>query len=231
MTSQLHTVLKRLLGYKDGGKLLDIGAGTGLLLSLAEKHFEIFGTEVSVEAIRIARERYGIHLIEGDVETIDFGGKQFDVILLGQVLEHVQYPGKTLHICKSLLKPDGILYLSVPNEPLYSLRMLIPGFLSRIGRKKYEHFMRNGLRKIDCNSMKEIHLSHFSEPMLRRFLKSLKFKLIDGDMDFVDPLILKRWPFQILRHSVYCLARLLRMCTGIYIYNVFWLIAKKEGHS
>lgn len=45
----------------------------------------------------------------------DFPSLQFDVIISGQVLEHVRKPWKWIHSLASILKPNGIIFISAPN--------------------------------------------------------------------------------------------------------------------
>jgi 2-polyprenyl-3-methyl-5-hydroxy-6-metoxy-1,4-benzoquinol methylase len=219
-------LLQRILGFKGSGDLLEIGAGIGHFISLARRHFSCTGTEISSEAVEIAKSRFGVDLLQGEAESLDFGGKEFDVVVLFHVLEHLPYPGRTLCHCKNLLKPDGILYIAVPNEALYSLRVLLPALLSLIGIKKYRSFSHKGFRRIGMG-LEEIHLSHFSEPALRRFLKSEGFSMAGSGMDFIDPFTHRKGAIQIPRHALYYASRAIYALTGINTYNSLWIAAKK----
>src|SRR5687768_13082588 len=54
------------------GKLLDVGTGIGQFMHFARAHFEVTGTEISSTAIRIARDKYGLELRQGTLETLEF---------------------------------------------------------------------------------------------------------------------------------------------------------------
>ncbi len=221
-------LLQRILRFKQSGNLLDVGAGIGQFLHVAQSSFAVSGTEISSEGVSIAKERFGITLEQGEIESIDFAGKQFDVIVMHQVLEHVPFPGKTIDYCKSLLKPGGVFYISVPNEAPYSLRMLLPGLLSVTGKKKYRSFSLNGHRKIDYTAMEEIHLSHFSEPVLRNILKSKGFNIIESNIDFIDPLMFSKGSVQCMRHAIYYGTKIINALFKINMYNCFWITARKQ---
>jgi SAM-dependent methyltransferase len=229
LNKQWKNLLKRIMQFKASGDLLDIGAGIGQFLFFAKKYFNVFGTEISTEAIAIAKEKFDVNLSQGEIEQVDFGDRQFDILVMHQVLEHLQNPGGTIDHCRSLLKPGGIFYVSVPNEAPYSLRMIAPAILSLLGRKKYKAFSLKGFRKIDFDSMEEIHLSHFSESTLKNAIKQKGFEIVSSNIDFIDPLIYSKWPVQIIRHVVFSIAYLIRLVLKINIYNCLWIAAKKKA--
>lgn len=228
LNRQWKNLLKRIRTFKVSGDLLDIGAGIGQFLFFARKFFSVFGTEISSEGITLAKEKFNIILSQGEIEQVDFGDRKFDIIVMHQVLEHLQHPGRTIDYIRSILKPDGVFYISVPNEALYSLRMITPAILSLIGRKKYKQFSLMGFRKIDFNTMEEIHLSHFSEPVLKRALHKKGFEIVANNIDFIDPLIYGKWPIQIIRHAIFAIAIMVRFVLKINIYNCLWIAAKKK---
>jgi len=103
--------LERLVGGPKS--ILDIGCGNGAFLDLVrESGWTIAG--VDIKLAEDARES-GCPLWEGRLQDIDFAGNTFDVVRLNHVLEHTQNPLEELKICRSILKPGGILFISVPN--------------------------------------------------------------------------------------------------------------------
>ncbi|MDO6673988.1 class I SAM-dependent methyltransferase [Tenacibaculum sp. 1_MG-2023] len=92
--------------------ILDIGAGTGDFLKVCEKGgWRINGVEPSEKARDFAKNK-NINLVE-DISKID--NKQFDVITLWHVLEHIPNLTEYVQQLKSLLKPNGFLIIAVPN--------------------------------------------------------------------------------------------------------------------
>lgn len=64
--------LKKLLRRSAQGNLLDIGAGIGQFLHHAQPLFtEVTGTEVSESAVTIAKQKYGLALLAGQVQGLD----------------------------------------------------------------------------------------------------------------------------------------------------------------
>ena len=96
------------------GRLLEVGcAGGWLLKHAAERGWNAEGVELSADAVAHARG-LGLEVFQGDVLAARMPGEAFDLVYLGDVLEHVPDCRATLAECVRLLKPGGILYLRGP---------------------------------------------------------------------------------------------------------------------
>jgi 2-polyprenyl-3-methyl-5-hydroxy-6-metoxy-1,4-benzoquinol methylase len=94
------------------GKLLDIGSGTGDFLATAkQKNWTVYGVEPSEEA-RVLSEKKGIKVSE---DLTKISEKEFDVITLWHVLEHVPNLENYISEISNRLKPSGTLIVAVPN--------------------------------------------------------------------------------------------------------------------
>jgi len=101
-------------------KILDLGCGTGEFLSeLSKIGFTVFGTDFDEEAIKIAKKRFGLENVFAD-SFEDFFEKlrseKFDVITFFEVLEHLDDHEKFITNIKKILKPKGMIALSVPSR-------------------------------------------------------------------------------------------------------------------
>jgi SAM-dependent methyltransferase len=98
------------------GALLDVGCATGEFLHVAHRGgWRVTGIEWMEVIAAEARQRYGLTVFAGELEAAPLPDHAFDVITLWDVLEHVPSPRRTLTTCRRLLKPDGVLLLSIPN--------------------------------------------------------------------------------------------------------------------
>jgi SAM-dependent methyltransferase len=117
--------LRRYRG-SHGGRLLEIGCGTGDFLAEAQAAgFDVAGVEVSADAVRAARARVGesaVHL--GELPDVAPGLGTFDVCVLWDVLEHARNPLDLLREARALLRPDGVLALATPSLDSWSARLL-----------------------------------------------------------------------------------------------------------
>jgi GT2 family glycosyltransferase/2-polyprenyl-3-methyl-5-hydroxy-6-metoxy-1,4-benzoquinol methylase len=112
-----HTILIELTGCDK--QVLEIGTSTGYISKILKEHGNrVTGIEIDPEAGSLA-EQYCDRMIIADVESLDFdkafNGQVFDVILLGDVLEHLKNPGCILETVQKFLKSDGYLVVSLPN--------------------------------------------------------------------------------------------------------------------
>jgi len=104
------------------GPFLDIGTATGaFLVALRNLGFtSVHGVEPSREAVRVARETYGLDVITGDTQAARTWGVGFAVVSLSNVLEHLVDPGAALRNAAELLTAAGGLYLNVPDAARFS---------------------------------------------------------------------------------------------------------------
>jgi len=94
------------------GMILDIGAGTGDFLSVAQNDgWKTIGVEPSDKAKGIAKEK-GVSFVEN---TSELESHSCDVISMWHVLEHVPDLDQQIKELKRLLKPNGTLIVAVPN--------------------------------------------------------------------------------------------------------------------
>lgn len=94
------------------GLILDIGAGTGDFLNVAQNDgWKTVGVEPSDKAKAIAKNK-GVSFVEN---TSELENHTFDVISMWHVLEHVPNLEEQIKELKRLLKPSGTLIVAVPN--------------------------------------------------------------------------------------------------------------------
>lgn len=108
------------------GKLLEVGAGTGDTLIYAKENGyakEAYG----VELFKLENSNQLSSVIDGfyiaNIEdcNLEYADKTFDVIILGDVLEHLVDPYKVIEYLKKILKDDGVLISSIPNIRYYKV--------------------------------------------------------------------------------------------------------------
>lgn len=108
--------LRKILEFKQCGRILDIGCGTGEFLNgMKMNGWETFGVEKDRSAVKFAKSAYKLNVKAGELVEADFEKKGFDVITLWHVLEHVYFPVDEFNLIKELLKDDGILLIALPN--------------------------------------------------------------------------------------------------------------------
>lgn len=106
------------------GVLLDIGCSTGLFLNqMRTEGWQPTGVEFSSHAADYARNTFGLDVFTGTVEQAQFPSDHFDVVTMWDVLEHVLDPLHTLYEVQRILKPGGLLAVSLPNPDSIGARL------------------------------------------------------------------------------------------------------------
>ena len=143
-------------------KILEIGSAFGWLVEfLHNKGYDIEGLEINGDYRDIYRERTGKELFSFDIleDSKDIREREeaYDCLLLFHVLEHIRNPVGFVNSATKLLKPGGIIYIDVPNNDDYMMKI----------NKEYEafHYVR-------------AHLSYFSPKTLAKLLKMCNYNNI-----------------------------------------------------
>jgi len=144
-------------------KLIDYGCGWGDFLDVVNGYgIDVIGYEVDRIKIEHLRER-GHPVAVEIAELKSFG--PFDVFVMLSVLEHLQDPGSALRLAKELLKPNGLLVLSVMD---YRSKYI----------EKNARRLRRGLPPLTRNLNPVEHVNVFDYNSLMSLLKRYDFKLI-----------------------------------------------------
>jgi len=102
--------------------LLDIGCGSGNLLSVLKKSgFEnIYGSDFSNESVSLNSQKFGTRIFYADIREIKFfEGRIYDVVICSDVLEHIQDDKTAVKNIGRILNDNGILIISVPYNMKY----------------------------------------------------------------------------------------------------------------
>jgi SAM-dependent methyltransferase len=107
--------LDRLESHVDVGSILDVGCANGEFLKAARgRGWQVFGADPS--AARAEVEAHGIKLVGTTVRDADIADGSVDAVTFWDVLEHVTDPIADLTHARELLKPEGVLGLTVPDS-------------------------------------------------------------------------------------------------------------------
>ena len=108
-------LIAQLVGGPDL-RVLDLGCRTGALTQHYAEGNVLVGVDVDQRALEQASARLGIDTVWADVEDeLPFPDDSFDVVVAGELLEHLADPAAAVAHVRRVLKPGGRFVGSVPN--------------------------------------------------------------------------------------------------------------------
>jgi ubiquinone/menaquinone biosynthesis C-methylase UbiE len=102
--------------YTAGKTVLDIPCGTGWGTSLIDNAKEIYGVDISSEAIQYAQSHFKATFSEGSMHNLSFKENSFDIALCFEGIEHISREAGIVFFneIKRVVKNDGLIIGSVP---------------------------------------------------------------------------------------------------------------------
>ena len=157
-------------------KVLDIGCGGGLFLSiLKKKGADVTGIELSDSRAQYAKSKHQLDIHKYPIEN-DFWQKgcanHFDAVTLWDVIEHVNYPFQTLRSAVQVLKSGGLLLIDTPCRD--SFYHQFGEFTYKFTRGRYPTFL-NAMYSSHLFGHKQI----FSTKEMKELVESVGLQVID----------------------------------------------------
>jgi phosphatidylethanolamine/phosphatidyl-N-methylethanolamine N-methyltransferase len=133
------------MGIQPGERVLEVGVGTGINLSLYPKNCSVTGIDFSGSMLEIARERAArkdirnVRLLQMDAADLKFAEDSFDIVYAPYLISVVPDPVKVAREMRRVCRPGGRIILLnhflSPNPILSRLERLISPFTIHIGFK------------------------------------------------------------------------------------------------
>jgi 2-polyprenyl-3-methyl-5-hydroxy-6-metoxy-1,4-benzoquinol methylase len=176
-----------------GFNVLNIGAAGGveryyqgnleqwLHHKLASETNSLVGVDIDGDSVSFARRMGTINIVEADCTTMDLG-RQFDVIVISEVIEHINCPGLAIQNVLRHLAPDGKILLTTPN-PTYA-GDLVKAILGMPPSVYYDHvcaFFPENMAALTARlgaSIDEAYLFSFTDLRPEYRLKSIVLRSI-----------------------------------------------------
>jgi len=158
-----------------GRRFLEVGCAGGAFLNAARKlGFEVQGVELSEDACRFARETFGLQVFAGELADAHFPDCSFDVVFMGDVIEHLPDPVTVLLEINRVLDRKGLLVMALPSQT--------NTLFTRTG------FFLYGLAGGSATvSLPPYHLFEYRPRSLRFVLRSCDFEVSRLVQDIIPP--------------------------------------------
>ena len=151
---RMQAVLRLARGTPLPARVLEVGAAqANVSLLLAEAGYVTVALDLRLDFVRYARakwERGRFAGVVGDAQRLPFRAGAFDVVIVGELVEHVADPAALLAEASRLLAPGGLLIVTTPNAQCVGTRE--PTFTA------YQHARRNGAAVIGSGVGEDDHL-------------------------------------------------------------------------
>lgn len=159
--TERSNIINEIIGT--GNKILDAGCRDGTLTQLFGKGNHLFGFDIDSNMIKMASKK-GVEIKHHNIYEPWPYITKFDVIILGEVLEHLYYPEKIIEEAKKHLKKHGKLIITVPNAYIITdrIRFLMgkeinahqdPTHINLFSEEKLKRIMLSSFKKCDMNSV------------------------------------------------------------------------------
>jgi SAM-dependent methyltransferase len=184
-----HGSQEKLLGLVGrADRVLDVGCSTGYLAERMQKQGStVVGLDVDERSAELARQ-FCEAVYVGDVETMELPFEQgtFDVIVCGDLIEHLRDPQAFLARIRPYLRPEGRLVLSTPNIANWAMRI---GLL--FGRFRYTEW----------GILDSTHTHFFTRKTLRECLEAAGYRVVVFDYTVPVP-VLSTPPVEAVAHRI-----------------------------
>lgn len=174
-----------LLGKKKG-QLLEIGCGTGELLSKCQEAGWITtGVEPNNDARNLAAENHSLN-IQPSTDKLKIEAKSLDRIMLWHVLEHIPNLNETLEQLSLWLKEDGELLVAVPNPNSWDAKHYKEEWAAYDVPRHLSHFTHHSLEtllsqhNLSIKQIKPMWFDAFYVAMLSEKIKTGKIRFFKG---------------------------------------------------
>lgn len=159
-TSAIRSIITALPA---GGSMLDFGCGNGHFLKLASAMgFAAKGVEIDRATCALAEANSGCEVMT-QMDFLDRVGLRYDVIHLGDVLEHLPEPAVTMRWLEGRLTPGGRFFIEGPLEENFSVVNAVSRTFGRVVRKAgrdYGWYLPLHLFRANAKAQRHFFIEH-----------------------------------------------------------------------
>ena len=190
-----------------GRRFLEIGCAGGAFLDAARKvGFQVQGVELSEDACRFARETFGLQVFAGELADAHFPEGSFDVVFMGDVIEHLADPVAVLREINRVLGKQGMLVMALPSQT--------NSLFSRLGFSVFELVGRSA-----TVSLPPYHLFEYRPRSLQYVLRMCGFEISRLRQGIIPPSrvnlrgpVIQRFGKKLLQYPNFVLTHLFGVC-------------------
>jgi ubiquinone/menaquinone biosynthesis C-methylase UbiE len=159
----------KVIDIEEADRIIEIGCGAGNVIEKSSG-CKLFGADISSSVLKKARQRLNerVHLFQADAQNLPCKDQVFTHIICSEVLEHVLDPSAAISEMARVLRSEGKVVISIPNESMINQ---IKEILIRFGIFKWLFQRRGNYPEMSERMQDEWHLHTFE---LKKWLELSK---------------------------------------------------------
>lgn len=159
---------------KKGGKLLDIGCGSGqFLYEMKALGLEVYGVEPN-DFDKNSNDKYKLNIKNSELIKAKYPKGFFNIVTINHVFEHVENPKETITEIRRITKKGGALIMGIPNTNSLTKRIFGKNWVGfDVPRHLFDYSNKNIKYLLEKNGFKVLKIRYNSRPS--QFVVSLYF--------------------------------------------------------
>jgi SAM-dependent methyltransferase len=218
-TEYIIPFIEKTFPLKPNARILEIGCGiAGVLSAFLDREYQCAGIDINAGSLEYAKKALAEYIRSGQLTLLakdihrvnpetELNGK-FDLIVLKDVIEHIDHQEKLMEKMKDLLRPGGAVYFGFPPWQMPfggHQQMCRSKFLSHM---PYLHLLPTPAYKAVLEAFKEypgglidIKTTGISIERFEKIVKHAGYTILDKDYYFVNPIYKYKFNMKIRKQS------------------------------
>ena len=159
-TNQIYEYIESIIIENNFNTIIEFGcAGGWNLLPFKNNNFRVTGYDYNRTLTNYGKDKFNLDLRQGSFDDVINQGEKYDVVILNHVIEHFTDLISDLQKIKKIIKPNGIIYVGIPNIELFGRGQFQNAHTYYFTPKTFSYYMHiAGFKTIKFGHDESIHM-------------------------------------------------------------------------